>query len=703
MIKKVFFLLMVCQLSFGGYTFAQQAATSKSSKAANEKNIVHKIAKGETIFSICKKYNIDQKELINANPSLSDGLKTGEILTIPRKESPKKKKEKKEDEFLTHTVKKGETLFSIAKKYSISIETIVKFNPDAKDGVKTDQVLQIPGFADEASADDNSKLKKEATSKTDLFDYEVEEGDTFFGLLRKFGITKDQLLQANPGIQLELKVGQQVKVPKSGATAGGSPSQSKYIEHKVEPGETIYGLSAEYDVKVFEIMEINPGLEEKGLVSGATIYIPRLEAGTKDGNSKKEVKSETKDAKSTQVSANKKTIALARDTFRITMFLPLFLNENFSQNTTDDEGEVTDSTSVNDNSGRKGRTLYSQSRNFLNFYEGFLIALDTMKKTGVNIVVDVHDNEAKQAVVDEVMRKSKLQDADLIVGPVDVKHQKNISNFSYKNQIPLVSPFSSDDDFVNTNPFYFQVNPTKDYIYRKTADFIGRDCWDKNVIVMTPYSFEQIQGGDIVELVREKLRANASKHGGSVKFAKVSIGEGYWEAKDNLRKDIENVVFILPPTNKAEREAIFSRAINSLYVLAEDYDITVVGMSEYLSYKSINTEYYHKLKLHYLTPNFIDYTDPEVNAFISAYRKKFLTEPNQFSYRGYDIAKYFLEAYRTTGRSYLNKIGSLQINTLQSSFKMKRVKDFSGFMNRSLFVVNYTPEYEVKAVSTIGD
>ena len=693
---------MICQLIIAGSAYAQQTATSKNIQVNNDKYIVHKIVKGETIFSICKKYNIEQKELLDANPSLSNGLKTGFELNIPKKEGKKKSNEKKENDFISHTVKKKETLTSISKQYKISAEAIERFNPGVKSGVKIGQVLQIP--VNEPKGLDKEQVKGNDDSLVkDCVDYEVEEGDTFLGLLRKFSITKEQLLKANPGIQTDIKVGQVVKIPK--IAPGSNSAKSKNIEHIVEKGETIYGLAAEYNVKVFEIMELNPKLEDSGLLVGATILIPKISAGQPENITKKEDKPEAKVLKGNPIPKARQTVALARDTFQITMFLPLFLNENMSRNLSgsDNEGS-TDSILVTDNLTRKERSLKSDSRKFLSFYEGFLIALDTMKKTGINIQVDLYDNQSRQTVVDSVMRRSKLLDADLIVGPIDVRHQKNISGYSYKNQIPLVSPFSSDDDYVKSNPYYFQINPTKDYIYRKTADYIGREYWNKNVIVLTPYNFEQLAGGDIVELVRERVRLNSLNHNdNSIQFSKVSIGEGYWEIKDNLKKDVENVVFILPPSNKTEREAILSRAINNLNILVSDFNITLIGMSEYAGYRSINTEYFHRLKLHYLTPNFVDYKDPEVASFIGNYRAKFLTEPNQYSYRGYDVAKFFLEAYRTNGRSYINKISSLKINTLQSNFKLMRVKDFSGFINRSLFVVNYTPEFDVKVDSIISD
>lgn len=700
MIKRILSLLLIGLLTFAGFTSAQQINPVKDQHPSSEKTITHIIEKRETIFSICKKYDIDQTDLLKANPTLKDGLKTGQTIIIPQKnkaQSVRNTHKNTEEEFINHTVTKGETPFSISKQYKVPIETIIKFNPDAKDGIKTGQILKIPGFANEAAANQVSVANIVNTEKKNFIEYEVEEGDTFYGLLRKFGITKDQLLTANPGMAYDIKVGQLVRIPSVDESSKKKESNSKHIEHNVEPGETIYGLSTEYGIKVFELMEENPGLEERGLVSGETIFIPR-NAGNVINNTKKE-SPKTKKETAFQSRENGNTaLANSRDTFNIALFLPLFLRENQWDNNTDS------SSAIFSTAKKRERSLYNHSRNFLFFYEGFLVALDSMKKTGINIKVDVHDSQFKQHVVDSVIRQPKFLNTDLIVGPVDVKHQKNISSYSYKNQIPLVSPFSSDNDFMNTNPFYFQINPPKDYIYRKTADYIGRTHWDKNVILLTPYSYEQISGGDIVELVREKLKFYSEKNnGGSIEFSKISISDGYYEVKDNLKKDRENIIFILPPSSKTEREAILSRAINNLYTLSENFDITLYGMSEYTNYKSINAEYFHKLKLHYLTPNFIDYSDPEVNYFIKNFREKFNAEPNQFSYRGYDIAKFFLEAYRTHGKNYLDKVSSLDINTLQSGFKMKRAKEFSGFMNQTIYVVSFTSDYEVKIASKITD
>jgi LysM repeat protein len=721
--KRIYHLLVIFQLLLIIPTFAQQSNSTKNTSISDEKFVVHKISKGETIFSICKKYNLDEKVLKAANPQLINGLKTGETLNIPVPEIKQKPTEKSKEEIIKYTIKKGETLISISKQFNIPIETIKKNNPEIKNEVKVNQIIRIPNPPSQTKTVEQIPIKKELVDKIDFTLHEVEQGETFYSFQRRYGITKEQLIELNPTLQNGMQVGETIKVPiNQNKNDEIKDAKNAYFEHIVEPGQTVYSITNQYNLKSEDLLEINPELKERGLISGETIFIPK----TSDQVSEKtiSIKNQMNDGtdmaakKITKTYSKKELPNLNHDTIRITMFLPLFLNKNLSLNSTTSDVEKsadTDSTLSSESNNNQEytnnnseRSLNEQSRNFLSFYEGFLIALDTMKKTGINIRLDLYDDRNEQKVVDSVLRHTDLVNSDLIIGPVEVKIQKNISAFSYKNQIPMVSPFLSDDDYALANPFYFQIKPTRDYILRKTADFIAKEYSGKNIIILKPDSYEQIKGADMVETVRDKVKYYALKKNASQNnFTIISINEGgnqgYWSVKNSLKPDVENIVFIPPSNNRRQREAILSKAINSLYVLSDEFKITLVGMSEYPSFKSINIEYFHKLNMHFVSPNFIDYNDQEVKLFINNYRKMFLTEPNQYSYRGYDVAKFYLEAYRQNGRNFINKITTLNTNTLQINFKPKRIKEFSGFMNKSLFVINYSPDWDIKVASIISE
>lgn len=117
------------------------------------KYVYHKIAKGETVYAITKKYGIDEKKLQSYNPGMSNGIKEGDYLIVGEKKKNGGGKAPvatvtistvNPNEYITHTVAQGETLYGISKRYNVPAETIVSFNPEAKDGLKNGQTLKIP-------------------------------------------------------------------------------------------------------------------------------------------------------------------------------------------------------------------------------------------------------------------------------------------------------------------------------------------------------------------------------------------------------------------------------------------------------------------------------------------------------------------------------------------------------------------------------
>lgn len=108
----------------------------------------HKVQKGETVYAITKKYSIDEAKLKSWNPTIMNGLKEGEFIVVGEKRKVGAAKPVTNvitPTFTTYVVQQGETLYGICKRFNITQEEIVKWNPESKDGVKSGQVLRIPG------------------------------------------------------------------------------------------------------------------------------------------------------------------------------------------------------------------------------------------------------------------------------------------------------------------------------------------------------------------------------------------------------------------------------------------------------------------------------------------------------------------------------------------------------------------------------
>jgi ABC-type branched-subunit amino acid transport system substrate-binding protein/LysM repeat protein len=556
------------------------------------------------------------------------------------------------------------------------------------------------------------------------------------------------IVASNPGVDEKLEIGAVVKIPKKAAEekpsstdkAPSSSPKAKYTLYTTKQGDTFYSLERKFEITHEELISANPQIGEV-LPLNAEIKIPSKN-GEKSIAEEPEPSWSGSDAsvvkaKASQSSNNKpiqRLTASKRDTFRIALLMPFMLDKNDSYNkeeVSDEYVEVLDSQRRanpdvlpdgfvvkedslgqidtifnNEYKEKEQRSIYPQTRTTMNFYTGLLLAVDTLTREGVKVRVDVYDTEGTLSGVQSILRKQELLGSDLIIGPRDVKLQKPVSAYSAKNQIPMVAPIASDDSLILRNQFYFQTTPPKKIIMQKTIDFVADKYFDKNVVVLVTSDSKKSSEWTMVARMREKILDNCEKHRfDKAQFSEITLTSGGEEASAQIKKalvpDEENVVFIPTTDSRLEREAILARTINALNALAKEFQITLIGMNDYPKLESINIEYFHQLNLHYLTPTFVDYNDPDVKRFVKIYREEFHSEPDQYSFRGYDIAIYFAREYLKYGKNYYEQSEKFRPTLLQETFDFRKVGEFCGYMNQSLDVVNFNRNWECVKVSDV--
>lgn len=188
-----------------------------STNVKQEKSFTHIVEKGETLYGIAKTYNVTQEAVIAQNPATAKGLKTGQVLIIPQPSqitlaSAAKLREKTAnvaintpEEIVYHTIKKGETLYSVSKFYSTSIDKILALNPGiSPTNFKLNGVIKVmPNTA--------QPIIKEQ-DVTMVLPYEVKKNDTFVSVARDNGAELSQIIEANQGVK-GLKKGQIINIP----------------------------------------------------------------------------------------------------------------------------------------------------------------------------------------------------------------------------------------------------------------------------------------------------------------------------------------------------------------------------------------------------------------------------------------------------------------------------------------------------------
>ena len=188
------------------------------------------VKKGDTLYSIVKKFNVDINDLKNINNLVSNLISVGQNLIIPTLIDSEKE----------YIVAKGDTLYSIAQKLGTTVDNLKSINNQITDSLSIGQILKIP---------DNSS------------NYIVKKGDTLYGIAKNNNTTVDNLIAINNLTNPNISIGQTLKIKNDNNI------------YTVLKDDTLYSIARKFNTTVNELMSLN-NLESIVLTIGQKLLIP---------------------------------------------------------------------------------------------------------------------------------------------------------------------------------------------------------------------------------------------------------------------------------------------------------------------------------------------------------------------------------------------------------------------------------------------
>ncbi|MCB9173324.1 MAG: LysM peptidoglycan-binding domain-containing protein [Flavobacteriales bacterium] len=575
--------------------------------------------------------------------------------------------------YYIHVVAPGNTLYSIHKKYNVPLDVIEKENPSVANGLSLGEKIFIP-------------VKKDAEQEFqsingNYFLHKVEKGRTLYSLAKEFNLQQKDIVALNPEIDENgVQEGQMIKIPvreiKQNKPSEVSNLPVNYKTHFVKSGETLYSLSKLYQVSIDSIKIVNNGLVD-GLKVDQNIFIPiketRIAVANLNQSTLNHIVDTIKQVAQLQFNGQKKTV------YKVALLLSFYLKEN---------EEMT-------YNALEKRKIYPRSTFAVEFYQGVLLALDSLSNEETKFELYVYDTEGQDSLQTmKVLAKPELKTMDLIVGPLYASNFEKAAEFASKHNIPIVSPVKQSNKVLLGNETVFKVIPSRSSSVNQLVKLVVDSFNTDNLIAI---QYQNNTESALVDAYVKEYNAAVLKRNDTSRYSpmkKVVVTKSE-EVVSHLKINANNVIF-LPSTNSTFITNLFIALTAKLNTKEyKNCTITLIGLEEWLQFDNIDIEYFQTLNVHIPINQFVDYDDEFTKSVVSGYYQKTETYPTNNSLLGYDVASYFCSNLLKYGKVYVGNTSD--VKTISGQFNFFKTGVESGYENVYTRVVKFD-NYSLKIV-----
>lgn len=560
--------------------------------------------------------------------------------------------------YFLHTVTKGQSLYSISTMYNVTMEDLIRLNPGCEKQIRAGESLKIP------QADSGSNQGKPTF-------HTIQAGETLYQLTLKYNVTVQAICTANPGLSASnFRIGQVISIPAQTAiqpakenlseTAAQNSSGKKTDwrdMHKVERKETIFSISRQYGISEEELIAANPELKKGKLKRGSFLFIPYPAS-----------KQPAKEPEKTpaRIPSNEELFAQNKQSFKKIQNIKAAVLLPFTE----------------------GKNRDEQMR-MVEYYEGFLMAVDSLKRQGVSVNLYTYDTKGKSDVTQSILAKEEMKNMDIIFGPAHAANVKTLAEFAEKNQTRVVVPFSPEVEQVFKNPYIYQVNTPQSYLYSEVYEHFLRKFSKANIVFLDAGT-GQNEKAEFIKGMKNELKTNqvAYKHISNSDTLKILA------AIDSTRENI-----FIPTSGK---DLSLTRLIPQLTQIRRSYpnvDLHLFGYPEWQTYTQDYLASFYELDTYFYSSFYTNNLFPAAVRFTQEYRRWYSKDMAnifpKYGMLGFDTGYFFLKGLAQEGSQLENNLNRVQVTPIQTGFKFERVNNWGGFINRKVFFVHLTKDFEL--------
>lgn len=557
-----------------------------------------------------------------------------------------------------HTVERGQTIYAIATMYGVSVEEIYRLNPKSKVSIQLGAKLIIPQKQTTTTAPANPSTSPEYIFHT------INPRETLYAVRIKYNIPAKAILEANPGLSTEtFTIGKTIRIPNNSIQSNENAiienikTIHKNTPYKIKKKDTFYSICRRFDVTKNQIIELNPQIKGK-LKAGATILIPEkfdvvISESVKDHGSENEI-----NALLTQ-----KDVINKANVLNVSLLLPF----------------------------TETKVASSRTALYIEYYEGFLLAVDSLKNLGYSISLSVYDTGKGVQQIKKIIDEKKLQKADIVIGGVENAQINLLAQYCASNKVKYVIPLTSKNDDVLSNAYVFQVNTPQAYLFSKASQAACSLFKDYNIVILK-FENDKEEKTQFIETLKMELSQQNIAY-------KELTHSGLFVENISALCSLEKPTLIIPSSASSLALSKIMSPLRTLKQSNPEFGLTLFGYPEWQTYTNDYLEDFYALNTYIYSYFYANNLSSEVKNFYQYYKKWYsknliATYP-KYGMLGFDTGLYFLKAMHTQGINFEKNINNADSENIQTGFFFERVNNWGGFINTNLFIVHFKPDYTV--------
>jgi LysM repeat protein len=511
--------------------------------------------------------------------------------------------------------------------------------------------------------------------------HKVEKGQSLYGIAKIYSLDLNALIVENPEAIDGIKAGQELKIPAEKPKEQSQPTlkdYENYLTHKVSKGETVYSICNKYKITEQQLTQLNPNIKT-GLKENTILKIKEKE------------KENTKTAQTNTVNVSKAittntVVATSKKTENDAERQPIELINKPKKNKYNVglflpfHFEGLDVLNIDELVMNKQDFPESQQL-ALDIYEGMKQAADSLKADDFSIDFKLYDSgDIDSLVIIKLIKTDEFKNLDLIIGPLYNSPFKIVAAEAKKYQIPCVSPLTQQNKVLFDNVFTSKLIPSNNTLLQGLADYCADSISKQNIVLVNNSNVKDIQN----------IKSFKNYYNQKVKDT-LTEAKGIIGAKAVYKADKMNYYIVL-----TENEAFVSDFLTQLNIFSDKKEnLRVIGLRKWINYDNLDLEYFNKFSFICAAPYFVDEEKPFVQKLNAAYIQQNNCNAGDYYYLATDAGLYYFGLLKQMGGAFSVVLDDLPKKGTCINFNFTHPNNSTGFENQAVQIIRYN-DYKLK-------